>query len=190
MLMVIGGCSGSTAGGLKFGRVLILVKAAYREIRLLPRPQAVIPIRVGGVPVSQAQVQEAARYVVTYLGLLMFVGLLVSMTGEAADDPVSALMLSVSSFGSIGPGYGACDPSGSFLPYAGSAKILAVVAMLLGRLDLPAADDRAALVLAAAQPPRARAQAPQQGIAERARRRPSRGARSWPGARPGCRPAA
>ncbi|MCA8922445.1 MAG: TrkH family potassium uptake protein [Planctomycetes bacterium] len=136
MLMVIGGCSGSTAGGLKFGRVLILVKAAYREIRLLPRPQAVIPIRVGGVPVSQAQVQEAARYVVTYLGLLMFVGLLVSMTGEAADDPVSALMLSVSSFGSIGPGYGACDPSGSFLPYAGSAKILAVVAMLLGRLEI------------------------------------------------------
>ena len=91
---------------------------------------------MGGVPVSQAQVQEAARYVVTYLGLLMFVGLLVSMTGEAADDPVSALMLSVSSFGSIGPGYGACDPSGSFLPYAGSAKILAVVAMLLGRLEI------------------------------------------------------
>jgi len=136
MLMLIGGCSGSTAGGLKFGRVLILVKAAYREIRLLPRPKAVIPIRVGGQPVPPAQVQEAARYVGTYLALVLFVGILVSLTGEAGDDPVSALMLSVSSFGSIGPGYGACDPSGSFLPYAGSAKVLAVVAMLLGRLEI------------------------------------------------------
>ncbi|MEZ6189418.1 MAG: potassium transporter TrkG, partial [Planctomycetota bacterium] len=136
VLMLIGGCSGSTAGGIKFIRVQILLKAAYREIRLLPRPRAVIPIRVGGVPVPPAQVQEAARYAGTYLSLLLLVGFLTSLTGQAGDDPVSALMISVSSFGSIGPGFGACDPSGSFLPYAGSAKILAVVAMLLGRLEI------------------------------------------------------
>lgn len=132
-LMVVGGCTGSTAGGIKFRRALILCKHAYREVRVLAYPGAVMPLQIDGQEVSEREVGAALSYVMTYMLLLFGVGLLVALTGS---DPVSAGGASVSAMGSIGPAFGDCDPSGSFKPFAASAKILLAYAMLLGRLEI------------------------------------------------------
>jgi trk/ktr system potassium uptake protein len=132
-LMIIGGCSGSTAGGIKFRRLAILLKYMLRELKRLPRPQAVIPLRLGDSVISDEQLREALGYVTTYC---ILVGLLGAVLGATGSDPVSSASAAVSSFGSIGPAFGDCGPSGSFQPYARSAKLLCVLAMVLGRLEI------------------------------------------------------
>jgi trk system potassium uptake protein TrkH len=132
-LMLVGGCSGSTAGGLKFRRLLIVCKDALRQLRLLANPRAEIPLRLGAGVVSDEEVASAHAYLVTYGLLVLLLAACIALTGS---DPVSAGAASVSSFGSIGPGFGDCDPTGSFQPYAGSAKLLCVFAMILGRLEV------------------------------------------------------
>ena len=92
-----------------------------------------IPIKLGEELVTEEQIHEAGRFVAVYVLLIMLAWLLISFSGS---DPVSAGSAAVSSMGSIGPGFGDCDPSGSFKPYAGAAKLVCVVAMLLGRLEV------------------------------------------------------
>lgn len=132
-LMVVGGCSGSTAGGLKFRRLQILLKLVWREARRVASPHAVIPLRVGGRPVSDEQVHEATRYLAVYVLIVFAVATVVGLSGS---DLVSSLAASVSSMGSIGPGFGDCSPTGSFAPYAKVAKLALILAMILGRLEI------------------------------------------------------
>jgi len=132
-LMVVGGCSGSTAGGIKFRRLMIVLKHALREVRRLPRPRAVLPIKLGDQVVPEEQVREAVGYLTTYVVLIAAIALGVAVAGS---DVVSSGGAAVSAMGSIGPGFGDCDPNGSFLPYAAGAKVLLAFGMLLGRLEI------------------------------------------------------
>ena len=132
-LMVVGGCSGSTAGGLKFRRIQILVKLVYREARRVANPSAVIPLRVGGVQVPEEQIHEATRYLAVYVLIVFAVAAVVGLSGS---DLVSSLGASISSMGSIGPAFGDCSPTGSFAPYAKVAKLALILAMILGRLEV------------------------------------------------------
>lgn len=132
-LMLVGGCSGSTAGGIKFRRLVIIVKYLYREALRLPRPMSVMPIKLGGVVVPEEHVREAVGYLAVYGTLILLVAALVALSGA---DPVSAGGASVSAFGSIGPAWGWAYPYGSFEPYAPFAKVLLAFAMLLGRLEI------------------------------------------------------
>lgn len=132
-LMFVGGCSGSTAGGLKFRRLQIMTKLVWREARRVANPGAVIPLRIGGVPVSEDQIQEATRYLSVYVLLVFAIAGVAAATGS---DLVSSLGASVSSMGSIGPGFGDCGPSGSFAPYAKLAKLALALGMILGRLEI------------------------------------------------------
>lgn len=132
-LMIVGGCSGSTAGGIKLRRALILVKYAYRETRRFAHPRAVFPIKVGEHVVPEEQVREALGYVTTYVSLVVLIGLLVGLSGH---DPVSSAGASVSALGSIGPGYGECGPAGNFQGFTVPSKLVLILGMLLGRLEI------------------------------------------------------
>lgn len=134
-LMVIGGCSGSTAGGIKVRRLLLLVLFLRRELVRLPRPSAVLPIKLGGHVVPEEQVREALGYVSIYLLLAVITGVLVAASGT---DRVSAGTSAVASLGSIGPGFGLCGPTGSFNPFAPLAKLVLAATMILGRLEIVA----------------------------------------------------
>ena len=132
-LMVVGGCSGSTAGGLKFRRVQILLRLPLREARRVANPKAVIPIRIGSQHVPEEQVHEATRYLGVYVLIVFACALIVGLTGS---DLTSATAGAISAMGSIGPGFGDCSPTGSFQPYAQSAKLVLVLTMLMGRLEV------------------------------------------------------
>lgn len=132
-LMVMGGCAGSTAGGIKVRRALIVLKYGYREVVRFAHPRAVMPIRLGGTVVPEEHVREALGFVTTYLTVVLGLGLIVALAGR---DPVSTAGAAVSAVGSVGPGFGEVGPVGSFQAFPGWTKLALGVGMLLGRLEI------------------------------------------------------
>lgn len=133
LLMFVGGCSGSTAGGIKMRRLLLVLLFLHRELRRLSRPSAVLPIKLSGTVVPEEQVREALGYLAVYVVIVGGVMLLVSAGGT---DLVSSGGASVSALGSIGPAFGLCGPAGSFTTFAPLTKLVLAWAMLLGRLEI------------------------------------------------------
>lgn len=127
----VGGCAGSTAGGLKVIRVLLLYKQGLREIGRLVHPSAHIPVKIGGEPTSD-RVTEAvwgffALYVVSFLILML-------LMMETGLDQVSAFSGVAACINNLGPGLG--EVATSFATVSDPAKWVACVAMVLGRLEI------------------------------------------------------
>lgn len=132
IVMLVGGCAGSTAGGAKIVRTIIGWKAAIREVRLTFSPNSVIAITVGGEAVPEASV----RSVVSLVGLWFLawgVGTLALSIGEV--DIVTAATAAIATLSNIGPGLGGVGPTESFAFFAGWQKLVMVLLMLLGRLE-------------------------------------------------------
>jgi trk system potassium uptake protein TrkH len=133
-LMLLGGCAGSTAGGLKIIRVMIVFKHAIAEIRRLVYPHSVQHVRIDGTPVADRTLQAIMGTFTLYVSALM-IG---SIFFAALDgfDAVTAAGCAISTIGNIGPGLGrvgAVEHYG-WIPDAG--KIVACMLMLLGRLEI------------------------------------------------------
>ncbi len=133
LVLAMGGCSGSTAGGLKMRRVLILLLCVRREVRRCAHPRAAVPLKLGDEVLSEEQVREALAFTATYLGLIVAFTIAVTATGA---DLVTASSTTASAFASAGPGLGACGPHASYQVFAPEAKALLMMAMILGRLEV------------------------------------------------------
>ncbi|MGE0713627.1 MAG: TrkH family potassium uptake protein [Planctomycetota bacterium] len=132
-LMLVGGCRGSTAGGIKVRRVLILFLAVRREVLRAAHPRGVFPLRLGGELIDEDQVREALVFSVTYVGLLILIA--VALTGTGADL-VTAGSATASCFASTGPGLGQAGPISNYQVFTPTGKLLLMAAMALGRLEL------------------------------------------------------
>ena len=133
-LFFIGGSSGSTAGGMKVHRIIVLVKAAVAEARRSFRPQLVRPLRVGGAVVSK----EAVREVFAFCALFAFT-VVAGAIAVAAIDPVdgtTAVMASLACVANVGPGLGMVGPTDNFAFFSGSTKLILSGLMVLGRLEI------------------------------------------------------
>jgi len=133
LLFFSGGCAGSTGGGLKMIRLLIILKNIRREFQQLVHPQAVLPLRLGTRVVDRQILKHVLGFLVMYL-LTFLLGAL-AMTGFGYDF-MSAMGASIASLGNIGPAWGAFGPAESYaeVPYLG--KWLLSFLMILGRLEL------------------------------------------------------
>ena len=141
-LMLVGGCAGSTAGGVKIIRLILGWKVAMREVRLTFSPNSVIAVAVN----DQAVPEESLRSVAALLLLWVLgwgAGTLLLSVGEV--DIVSAATASLATLSNIGPGLGAVGPTQNFAFFESWQKLLMVLLMWLGRLEFFA-------VLALAQP--------------------------------------
>ena len=132
-LMLIGACAGSTGGGLKISRLVILVKMVQREVRLLLHPRTVKVMTIDGKAVSNDTVRDVSAYFLTYVFLIMASILLVSLDGFDASTTVTAVL---ATFNNIGPGLGLVGPAGNFAVFSPLAKVVLTLDMLLGRLEL------------------------------------------------------
>ena len=132
-LMLIGACAGSTGGGLKISRLVILVKMVQREVRLLLHPRTVKVMTIDGKAVSNDTVRGVSAYFLTYVFLIMASILLVSLDGLDASTTVTAVL---ATFNNIGPGLGLVGPAGNFAAFSPLAKVVLTLDMLLGRLEL------------------------------------------------------
>ncbi len=132
-LMFVGGCGGSTGGGMKNIRVMIVLRQVRLEFHRLLHPQAVVPLRVGGSVVGRDIVGAVSAFVVTYVGLFVLFSLVMAGLGL---DVVTALSSVAATLGNIGPGLGAVGPTDNYAFLPPAAKWVLSFCMLLGRLEL------------------------------------------------------
>jgi trk/ktr system potassium uptake protein len=133
ILMFFGGCAGSTGGGLKIIRSLILIKFSLNEIKRLIHPQAVLPVRVGNVVVSRDIIANVAGFYLFYVSIFVFGVLFMNILGLDFETSLGGV---AASLGNIGPGLGDLGPTDNygFLPDLG--KWFLSFLMLVGRLEI------------------------------------------------------
>lgn len=133
LLMFIGGSAGSTAGGLKVSRFILLIKKIRSGIRHTLNPNTVDVIKFEGKQVDESTVNGVTSYFSIYMIIISVIFLLLSFNGFSIETNLSA---TVSCFNNIGPGLGAVGPMSSYAAYAPLSKLLLAAAMLLGRLEI------------------------------------------------------
>lgn len=132
-LMVIGACAGSTGGGLKVSRVLIIFKKIKLDIQRLIHPQKVNAITLNERIVPEETVNQIMSYFCCYMMITAVIFFLVSLDSFDIETTLSAVL---SCLGNIGPGLGLCGPMGNFAAFSDLSKILLSTAMLIGRLEI------------------------------------------------------
>lgn len=133
LLMVIGACSGSTGGGLKVSRVIILIKSFFTEIRHIIDPRAVAVVRLNHKPVDKETLIATRVYASSYFILICLFTLLISLDGFDFETNLTAVL---SCFNNIGPGLAMVGPTMSFGQYSEWVKVVLSVVMLTGRLEI------------------------------------------------------
>ncbi|MBE5997381.1 MAG: TrkH family potassium uptake protein [Lachnospiraceae bacterium] len=132
-LMVIGACAGSTGGGIKCSRVLLMFRAMKRYIRKVVYPSRVEHVRVNNHPVSENTMNSVSLYLVLYAFILVISFLIISIDNFSVETNISAVL---ACFNNIGPGFGAVGPMESYAGYSWFSKIVLTFDMLAGRLEL------------------------------------------------------
>ena len=133
LLMVVGACAGSTGGGVKVSRIVIVAKAAAFEVRKLLHPRSVKVLTVDGKPVNQDTVRGVYSYLVVYVAVTTVSVLLVSLDNF---DLVTTLTAVEATINNIGPGLGLVGPAGNFAFFSPLSKVVLIMDMLFGRLEL------------------------------------------------------
>lgn len=133
LLMLIGACAGSTGGGFKCARLLILIKSFRRNISQILRPQKVKVIRVNDKVVDEKLVSNTASYLFVYVLIMVLSVLVVSLDGLSFETNLSAVF---SCFNNIGPGFDSVGPMSNFSCYGPISKLVLIFNMLAGRLEI------------------------------------------------------
>lgn len=133
ILMFMGACAGSTAGGLKISRVMILFKTIKKECQRLIHPRSVRTIKFEGKALDTVTRHGVTAYFAIYILCILAVFLLVSLDKFSFETNFTA---AVSCFNNIGPGFDVVGPLGSFADYSAFSKIVLSFAMLMGRLEI------------------------------------------------------
>jgi trk system potassium uptake protein TrkH len=132
-IMFVGGCAGSTGGSMKVMRMLIGLRSAFREVRLIFSPNTMMSIFVGGKSVPDAVVRSVAGFFILYLSIWGAGTLLLSISGP---DLVTSATASAATLGNIGPGLARVGPTQNFAFFGAWDKALMVLLMWMGRLEI------------------------------------------------------
>ncbi len=133
LLMIIGACAGSTGGGLKVSRVIILVKSFFAEIRYIINPKSVQTVRLEHKFVDKPTLNSTRTYAAAYLMLVALLTLVVSLDGYNLITNLTAVL---SCINNIGPGLDLVGPMANYSIYSNWAQLLLAIAMLIGRLEI------------------------------------------------------
>ena len=133
LLMFIGGCAGSTSGGMKVARIVLLAKTSAYDIGRMVHPNAISNIHFEGKAQSEKDIRSVLVFVAVYMLVLAFSVLLLSLE---KFDLVTTFTAVVTCINNIGPGLGAVGPMGSFADFSWFGKLLLSFDMLIGRLEI------------------------------------------------------
>jgi trk system potassium uptake protein len=132
-VMLVGGCAGSAGGGVKVVRVLFGLRYLKREIAQVVHPKAVLPIKIDGVTVPNEIQRQILGFLLFYISLMTLSSFAVSMI---EGDVTVGFVGTAATIGNIGPGYGSIGPMASFGNLTDLTKIIFIVNMVVGRLEL------------------------------------------------------
>ncbi len=133
LLMIVGASAGSTGGGLKCIRVLLLFKVLRRNIRKILNPQKVLVVRSNKKTVDEKVLDNANAYFAAYVIIIVLCTLILSLDKFSLETNLSAVL---ATFNNIGPGLGAVGPTCTFADYNVLSKLTMIMAMLAGRLEI------------------------------------------------------
>ena len=133
LLMVVGACAGSTGGGLKIARMLLLFKSLGRNIRRVTNPKKVEVVRSNGRPVSETVVDHTNAYLAAYVVIIIVSFLLISLDDQTIGTGFTAVL---ACFNNIGPGLEAVGPTCNFAFFSDLSKVTLIFDMLAGRLEI------------------------------------------------------
>lgn len=132
-LMFVGACAGSTGGGIKVSRLVILVKSGMRDIKKAINPRSIETVKVDRQTVEEPVVKSVSVFFATYIIVIAISSLIVSLDGRDLTTTFTAIIACI---GNIGPGLGAVGPAGNFAHFSVLSKIVLSFDMLAGRLEL------------------------------------------------------
>ena len=132
-MFFIGGMAGSTTGGIKIIRSILVVKYIKTELRRLVHPRGLYHVKIGKNLIDDDIVRNTLGFYLFYILIFVLTSLIISMNGF---DIISSLSISASSIGNIGPGLGVISPSGDWSSLNTFCKLLSMFCMLLGRLEI------------------------------------------------------
>ena len=133
LLMLFGGCAGSTAGGLKNMRVLLLLKCAYNELFKVVHPKAVRHLKLERMPIPIEMLNSVANFLVIYIVIFLFGGIFLTAVGI---DLITAFTSALSCLSCVGPSFGVSGPVSTYADFPNSAKVVLAIIMLLGRIEV------------------------------------------------------
>lgn len=133
LLMLVGGCAGSTGGGIKVARIIILVKGLAKELEVMIHPKQLKKITVDSKPIEHEIVRSVNSYMVCYVLLFMASALVISIDGHDLITNFTAVSAAVNN---IGPGLELVGPTQNFSFFSPLSKLVLIFDMLAGRLEL------------------------------------------------------
>lgn len=133
ILMFICGCAGSTSGGLKVVRAVVLTKILSNEFKKQTHPQAIVPVRMNGHVVSGNVVHQVLAFVFAYITLIVLSCLVLTLDGLGFIEALSAAITAISN---VGPGLGAIGPVSTFADLPDTSKWFLSFLMMVGRLEI------------------------------------------------------
>ena len=133
ILMFCGACAGSTGGGVKVGRVLLMGRATHCEMRRMIRPRTVNRVMINGKIVDDDTIRGSLIFFFMYILLLLACTLIISLDGFDMTTNFTAALTCISN---VGPGLGLVGPMGNFAMYSPLSKVVLTVTMLIGRLEI------------------------------------------------------
>lgn len=138
-IMCIGGSAGSTAGGMKVSRLMIVTKSSFINLKKTMSPRSVYSLKIDGKPVNETTVSNVQNFFILYILVIMVSTLLLSIQNStfASNNNFETNFTAVlSCFNNIGPGLGAVGPAGNYAGFGVFSKLVLCVDMLLGRLEI------------------------------------------------------
>ncbi len=133
ILMFIGSCAGSTGGGMKVSRWIILFKSGIKEIKYIANPRSVVTLKMNGKPVEQDMVRGVTSYAIIFVMLFISSLLLISLDNFSIEESASAVTTCMNN---IGFGVGRFGPAGNLGGLSALSKIVLSIDMLFGRLEI------------------------------------------------------
>ncbi len=133
MLMIFGACAGSTGGGVKVARILLLCKSGRRSIRRMLRPRSVSQVHMDGQMVEEDVIQNTYSYLALYTALAVGSILFIALDEFSLETNVTAVLACLNN---IGPGLDVVGPMGNYAAFSWHSKLILTFDMLAGRLEL------------------------------------------------------
>ena len=133
LLMFIGGCSGSTGGGIKVIRIYSLLKQGYNEMKYLLHSRAIFILKISGKTIKKDIMYAISGFFFLYIFLVLIVTIAVASSGQ---DIITSLTTALATVGNIGPGFGKIGPAENYAFFPDYVKWVLCFAMLVGRLEL------------------------------------------------------
>jgi trk system potassium uptake protein TrkH len=133
LLMIVGACAGSTGGGLKISRAVILLKSSFRELKQIIHPRSVNVVRIDGRAAPDTLAAGVMHFFAAYMLLIFFGALIVSLDGFGFETSFSSALSAISN---VGPGFGAVGPLYTFADFSPLSKVTLAFCMLAGRLEI------------------------------------------------------